>query len=61
MPPAQSLPPLTCRAPAVPRSSSMLPGYMGVRVHPCPKLPPLEQNGCRMSALERISDRIYSF
>ena len=37
---------LTCRAPAVPRSCSMLSVYMAVRVRPFPKLPPLEQNGC---------------
>ena len=36
---------LTCRAPAVPRSCSMLSVYMAVRVRPFPKLPPLEQNG----------------
>jgi len=35
---------LTCRAPAVPRSCSMLSVYMAVRVRPFPKLPPLEQN-----------------
>ena len=33
---------LTCRAPAVPRSCSMLSVYMAVRVRPFPKLPPLE-------------------
>jgi hypothetical protein len=37
----------------------MLSVYMAVRVRPFPKLPPLEQNGCRMS--ERISDEICSF
>jgi hypothetical protein len=37
---------LTCRAPAVPRSCSMLSVYMAVRVRPFPRLPPLEQNGC---------------
>ena len=30
---------LTCRAPAVPRSCSMLSVYMAVRVRPFPKLP----------------------
>jgi hypothetical protein len=38
---------LTCRAPAVPRSCSMLSVYMAVRVRTFPKLPPLEQNGVR--------------
>src|SRR5271167_1749112 len=42
---------LTCRAPAVPRSCSMLSVYMAVRVRPFPKLPPLEQNGCGPSTL----------
>ena len=42
---------LTCRAPAVPRSCSMLSVYMAVRVRPVPKLPPLEQNGCGPSTL----------
>jgi hypothetical protein len=37
---------LTCRAPAAPRSCSMLSVYMAVRVRPFPKLPPLEQRGC---------------
>ena len=37
---------LTCRAPAVPRSCSMLSEYIAVRQRPVPKLPPLEQNGC---------------
>ena len=43
---------LTCRAPAVPRSCSMLSVYM----YGCarsPKLPPLEENGCGPST--RIS------
>jgi hypothetical protein len=35
---------LTWRAPAVPRSCSMLSVYMAVRVRPLPKLPPLEEN-----------------
>jgi hypothetical protein len=38
---------LTCRAPAVPRSCSMLSVYMAVRRHPVPKLPPLEQKRVR--------------
>src|SRR3989440_9362801 len=38
---------LTCRAPAVPRSCSMLSVYMAVRVRPFPKLPPLEQERVR--------------
>jgi hypothetical protein len=42
---------LTCRAPAVPRSCSMLSVYMAVRVRPFPKLPPLEENGCGPSTL----------
>src|SRR5271170_4101065 len=42
---------LTCRAPAVPRSCSMLSVYMAVRQRPVPKLPPLEQNGCGPSTL----------
>jgi len=37
---------LTCRAPAVPLSCSMLSVYMAVRVRPFPRLPPLEQKGC---------------
>ena len=37
---------LTCRAPAVPRSCSMLSVYIAVRVRPFPRLPPLEENGC---------------
>ena len=37
---------LTCRAPAVPRSCSMLSVYMAVQVRPFPKFPPLEENGC---------------
>ncbi len=41
----------TCRAPAVPRSCSMLSVYMAIRVRPFPKLPPLEQNGCGPSTL----------
>src|SRR5271157_5650977 len=42
---------LTCRAPAVPRSCSMLSVYIAVRVRPFPKLPPLEENGCGPSTL----------
>src|SRR6266550_2321404 len=42
---------LTCRAPAVPRSCSMLSVYMAVRVRPFPKSPPLEENGCGPSTL----------
>jgi hypothetical protein len=42
---------LTCRAPAEPRSCSMLSVYMAVRVRPFPKLPPLEQDGCGPSTL----------
>ena len=42
---------LTCRAPAVPRSCSMLSVYMAVRGRPVPRLPPLEQNGCGPSTL----------
>src|SRR5207247_1853449 len=42
---------LTCRAPAVPRSCSMLSVYMALRVRPFPKLPPLEENGCGPSTL----------
>src|SRR5947209_8175402 len=42
---------LTCRAPAVPRSCSMLSVYMAVRRRPVPRLPPLEQNGCGPSTL----------
>ena len=42
---------LTCRAPAVRRSCSMLSVYVAVRVRPFPKLPPLEQNGCGPSTL----------
>ena len=42
---------LTCHAPTVPRSCSMLSLYMAVRVRPFPKLPPLEQNGCGLSTL----------
>ena len=42
---------VTCRAPAVLRSCSMLSVYMAVRVRPFPKLPPLEQNGCGPSTL----------
>jgi hypothetical protein len=36
---------LTCRAPAVPRSCSILSVYIAVRVRPFPKLPPLEEEG----------------
>ena len=42
---------LTCRAPAVPRSCSMVSVYTAVRRRPFPKLPPLEQNGCGPSTL----------
>ena len=42
---------LTCRAPAVPRSCSMLSVYMAVRQRPVPRLPPLEENGCGPSTL----------
>jgi hypothetical protein len=42
---------VTCRAPAVPRSCSMLSVYMAVRVRPFPRLPPLEQSGCGPSTL----------
>src|ERR1700751_5267291 len=42
---------LTCRAPAVPRSCSMLSVYIAVRQRPVPRLPPLEQNGCGLSTL----------
>jgi hypothetical protein len=42
---------LTCRAPAVPRSCSMLSVYMAVRRRPVPRLPPLEQNGSGPSTL----------
>jgi hypothetical protein len=48
---AVSARPLTCRAPAVPRSCSMLSVYMALRVRPFPKLPPLEENGCGPSTL----------
>jgi hypothetical protein len=44
---------LTCRAPAVPRSCSMLSVYIAVRQRPVPRLPPLEENGCGPST--RIS------
>jgi hypothetical protein len=36
---------LTCRAPAVPRSCSMLSVYMAVRQRPIPRLPPLGLGG----------------
>src|SRR6516162_5146973 len=42
---------LTWRAPAVPRSCSMLSVYMAVRVRPFPRLPPLDENGCGPSTL----------
>ena len=42
---------LTRRAPAVPRSCSMLSVYMALRVRPFPKLPPHQENGCGPSTL----------
>src|SRR5439155_9440851 len=36
---------VTCRAPAVPRSCSMLSVYVAVRVRPFPKLPPSSRTG----------------
>jgi hypothetical protein len=47
---------VTWRAPAVPRTCSMLSAYIAVLVRLFPKLPPLEQNGCGPSTL--ISPRL---
>ena len=42
---------VTWRAPAVPRSCSMLSVYIAVRQRPVPRLPPLEHSGCGPSTL----------